>query len=83
MILAGTNHSGLGPLQDGDYAEIEIEKIGRQGQRVSDEYKRSWDPHVVRAAARDGGAARVTEEPAEQRDVAVPAARRVDGTAQE
>ena len=48
VIIAGTNHSGLGPLQDGDFAEIEIEKVGRQGQTVSDPYGRSWDPHVVR-----------------------------------
>lgn len=51
VILAGTNHSGLGPLQDGDYAEIEIENVGRQGQTVSDEHKRAWDPHEVRTPA--------------------------------
>ena len=51
VVLAGTNHSGLGPLQDGDFAEIEIEKVGRQGQTVSDEHKRSWDPHEVRTPA--------------------------------
>ena len=48
VILAGTNHSGLGPLQDGDFAEIEIDGLGRQGQHVSDQYGRSWDPQEVR-----------------------------------
>ncbi len=48
LILAGTNHGGLGPLQDGDFAEIEIEKIGRNTQRISDPMKRTWDPQGVR-----------------------------------
>lgn len=45
MIMAGTNHSNLGPLQDGDHAEIEIEKVGRNTHEVYDPLKRSWDPH--------------------------------------
>ncbi|MCL0043090.1 fumarylacetoacetate hydrolase family protein [Dehalococcoidia bacterium] len=48
LILAGTNHSHLGPLQDGDFAEIEIESIGRNGNHVQDDLKRSWDPHDLR-----------------------------------
>ena len=48
VILGGTNHGGLGPLQDGDFAEIEIEKIGRNSQRISDPMKRTWDPQGVR-----------------------------------
>ena len=48
VILGGTNHGGLGPLQDGDFAEIEIEKIGRSSQRISDPAKRTWDPQGVR-----------------------------------
>ena len=29
LIACGTNHEGLGALQDGETVEIEIEKIGR------------------------------------------------------
>lgn len=48
LILAGTNHGNLGPLQDGDFAEIEIEKVGRSTQHVVDGLKRTWDPHALR-----------------------------------
>ena len=48
LILAGTNHGNLGPLQDGDFAEIEIEKIGRSSQRVVDSLKRTWNPDDLR-----------------------------------
>jgi 2-keto-4-pentenoate hydratase/2-oxohepta-3-ene-1,7-dioic acid hydratase in catechol pathway len=51
LILVGVNHAHLGPLQDGDVAEIEIEKVGSMSHRVSDPLKRSWplelrDPQV-------------------------------------
>ena len=48
LIMAGTNHSYLGPLQDGDVAEIEIENVGRSTQIVMDPLKRKWDPHKLR-----------------------------------
>lgn len=48
LILAGTNHGNLGPLQDGDLGEIEIEKVGRSSQRIEDPLKRTWDPHALR-----------------------------------
>ena len=48
LIMGGTNHSYLGPLQDGDHAEIEIESIGRNSNIVSDPLKRSWDPNALR-----------------------------------
>lgn len=41
VIACGTNHEGLGPLQDGEVAEIEIERIGRLTVTVSDPLKRS------------------------------------------
>jgi 2-keto-4-pentenoate hydratase/2-oxohepta-3-ene-1,7-dioic acid hydratase in catechol pathway len=47
LILVGVNHAHLGPLQDGDVAEIEIEKVGRMTHKVSDPSKRSW-PVVLR-----------------------------------
>ena len=42
-IGCGTNHEGLGPLQDGDLVEIEIEGIGRMAVRVEDPLKRTWE----------------------------------------
>ena len=43
LIACGTNHEGLGPLQDGESVEIELEKIGRMGLHVIDPLKRTWD----------------------------------------
>jgi 2-keto-4-pentenoate hydratase/2-oxohepta-3-ene-1,7-dioic acid hydratase in catechol pathway len=43
MIACGTNHEGLGPLQDGDIGEIEIQGIGRMSINVFDPLKRSWE----------------------------------------
>ena len=43
VIACGTNHEGLGPLQDGDIAEIEIQQIGRMALQVTDTLKRTWD----------------------------------------
>lgn len=34
VLAMGTNHKGLGPLNDGDQVEIEIERIGRMRVRV-------------------------------------------------
>lgn len=42
LLLAGTNHAYLGPLQDGDQCEIEIDGIGVNPHRIKDPYKRSW-----------------------------------------
>ena len=58
VIACGTNHQGLGPLQDGDTGEIEIESIGRFAIHVVDPLKRSWPRGVDQAAAarvREGG----------------------------
>ena len=48
LLLAGTNHGRLGPLQNGDFAEIEIEKIGRNTHYVVDALERRWDEHALR-----------------------------------
>ena len=37
MIACGTNHEGLGAVQDGELIEIEIERIGAIENRVVDE----------------------------------------------
>src|SRR5260370_29873731 len=36
LIACGTNHEGLGALQDGETVEIEIERIGRMSLNVVD-----------------------------------------------
>jgi len=55
VIACGTNHQGLGPLQNGDKLEMEIDGLGRlSGLSVRDDKKRSW-PRETRAqkAARE------------------------------
>ena len=42
ILSLGTNHAGLGALQDGDTVEIEIDGLGRLTNKVSDPLKRSW-----------------------------------------
>lgn len=43
LIACGTNHEGLGAVQDGETVEIEIERIGRMSLTVSDPLKRTWE----------------------------------------
>jgi 2-keto-4-pentenoate hydratase/2-oxohepta-3-ene-1,7-dioic acid hydratase in catechol pathway len=43
MIACGTNHEGLGPVQDGETLEMEIHGIGRFSVHVTDPLKRSWE----------------------------------------
>jgi 2-keto-4-pentenoate hydratase/2-oxohepta-3-ene-1,7-dioic acid hydratase in catechol pathway len=43
VMACGTNHHGLGPLQDGEKVVIEIEKIGKMTVYVRDPYKRKWN----------------------------------------
>jgi 2-keto-4-pentenoate hydratase/2-oxohepta-3-ene-1,7-dioic acid hydratase in catechol pathway len=42
VILCGTQHQGLGALQDGDHAEMTIEGIGTLAVDVRDPQKRQW-----------------------------------------
>jgi 2-keto-4-pentenoate hydratase/2-oxohepta-3-ene-1,7-dioic acid hydratase in catechol pathway len=50
LIACGTNHEGLGALQDGETVEIEIEGIGRMSLRVADPLKRSWERGIYMGA---------------------------------
>jgi 2-keto-4-pentenoate hydratase/2-oxohepta-3-ene-1,7-dioic acid hydratase in catechol pathway len=54
IIACGTNHQGLGPIQDGETVTMEIEHVGRLTVRVSDPEKRSWpkavDPEFAKIA---------------------------------
>ncbi|HTV44308.1 MAG TPA: fumarylacetoacetate hydrolase family protein [Stellaceae bacterium] len=50
LIACGTNHEGLGALQDGETVEIEIEGIGRMALKVADPLKRKWERGVYMGA---------------------------------
>ena len=53
VLYMGTNHQGLGALQDGDNVEMEISGIGRIAFLVSDTLKRSWPRGVDEVTAQD------------------------------
>jgi len=42
VIACGTNHQGIGPIQDGDRVEMEIDGLGRLPVSVRDPLKRTW-----------------------------------------
>ncbi len=46
VIACGTNHEGLGALQDGEAVAIEIAGIGRMSLDVRDPLKREWERGV-------------------------------------
>ena len=50
IISCGTNHEGLGALQDGEVVEIGIGGIGRMSLNVVDPLKRSWGRGVYMGA---------------------------------
>jgi 2-keto-4-pentenoate hydratase/2-oxohepta-3-ene-1,7-dioic acid hydratase in catechol pathway len=50
LIACGTNHEGLGALQDGETVEIEIEHIGRMSLTVADPLKRKWERGIYMGA---------------------------------
>ena len=53
VLYTGTNHQGLGAMQDGDTIEIEIDKVGRMSFQVSDPLKRRWNRGVDELTAED------------------------------
>jgi 2-keto-4-pentenoate hydratase/2-oxohepta-3-ene-1,7-dioic acid hydratase in catechol pathway len=46
LIACGTNHEGLGALQDGETVDIEIQNIGKMTVKVADPLKRKWERGV-------------------------------------
>jgi 2-keto-4-pentenoate hydratase/2-oxohepta-3-ene-1,7-dioic acid hydratase in catechol pathway len=46
VIACGTNHEGLGPLQDGEVVDFEIHGIGRMRLFVRDPLRRTWDKGI-------------------------------------
>jgi len=46
VISCGTNHEGLGPIQDGESLIIQISGIGRMSLKVEDPLKRVWEKGI-------------------------------------
>ncbi|WP_164478551.1 fumarylacetoacetate hydrolase family protein [Mycolicibacterium stellerae] len=46
VISCGTNHQGLGPLQDGDHVRLTIDKIGSLEVTVQDPVGRTWPSEI-------------------------------------
>lgn len=51
VLFLGTNHQGLGALQDGDEVEMGIEGLGTIRLNVNENLKRKWDTGVDRSVA--------------------------------
>lgn len=51
VIMCGTNHQGLGPLQHGDAVSMTIEGIGTLDVDVHDDQRREWPREVDREMA--------------------------------
>ncbi len=51
VILCGTDHQGLGAVQDGDRVEMTIERVGTLAVSVSDPLKREWPRGVDQETA--------------------------------
>jgi len=50
VIACGTNHEGLGPLQDGEVVEFEIQGLERMRLDVRDPLKRTWEKGIYMGA---------------------------------
>ena len=50
VIACGTNHEGLGPLQDGEVVDFEIQGIGKMRLNVRDPLKRTWEKGIYMGA---------------------------------
>ncbi len=48
VLSCGTNHEGLGPLQDGETGTIEVEGVGSMTVNVSDPLKRTWERGIYK-----------------------------------
>lgn len=60
VILCGTNHQGLSPLQEGDQVVMEIDGVGALRFSIRDPHGRSWPRQIDQefAARARGGAGR-------------------------
>jgi 2-keto-4-pentenoate hydratase/2-oxohepta-3-ene-1,7-dioic acid hydratase in catechol pathway len=50
VIACGTNHEGLGPLQDGEVVDFELQHIGRMQLKVRDPLARKWEKGIYMGA---------------------------------
>ena len=50
LIGCGTNHEGLGAVQDGETVTLEVERVGRMSLPVVDPLHRKWDGGVYLGA---------------------------------
>ena len=46
LVFTGTNHQGIGPIQDGETVTVEIEQVGRLVVKVKDPLKRRWPKRI-------------------------------------
>jgi hypothetical protein len=46
VLLCGTNHQGLGPLQHGDQVSMTIDGVGTLEVSVQDDQRREWPREV-------------------------------------
>jgi 2-keto-4-pentenoate hydratase/2-oxohepta-3-ene-1,7-dioic acid hydratase in catechol pathway len=53
VLFMGTNHQGLGAMQDGDSIDVEVEGSGRFTIQVTDALKRRWPKGVDELTAKD------------------------------
>ena len=53
LMYTGTNHQGLGAMQDADSIRIEIDQVGSFSFTVQDELKRKWKRGVDEETAED------------------------------
>jgi 2-keto-4-pentenoate hydratase/2-oxohepta-3-ene-1,7-dioic acid hydratase in catechol pathway len=53
VLFMGTNHQGLGAMQDGDTIEIEIDRVGSMSFGVKDPLQRRWNRGVDEITAKD------------------------------
>jgi 2-keto-4-pentenoate hydratase/2-oxohepta-3-ene-1,7-dioic acid hydratase in catechol pathway len=67
LISCGTNHEGLGPLQDGEVCDFEVEKVGRMTLHVRDPLKRSWERGIYMGPNSTNQEARRLAREAQQR----------------
>ena len=62
VIMCGTNHQGLGALQDGDQVEMTIDGIGTLAVSVRDPQRREWPRGIDQEmAARQRAVGRVVD----------------------
>ncbi len=61
VLAMGTDHRGLGAIQDGDLIEMETEGLGRLSVRVRDDLKRTWSRETRGERQRKGLEARAPQ----------------------